>query len=141
MWKQIFTKTYPDVKKEAVWRLWTDINNWPRWHDDLVSCVLQGPFAVGNHFMLQPKGMKPIKIDITEVNELSSFTDGTSFFGAKMYNTHALEEAAEGLKITNTLVVTGPLRWVWIKLVAQGVAASFPTETEALIQQARGIHD
>jgi len=140
MWKRTFTKTYSGVTKEAVWALWTDINNWPQWHDDLVSCALQGPFAVGSHFLLQPRGMKPVKIEITAIDELVSFTDCTNFFGAKMYDTHAMEETAEGLKITNTLTVTGPLWWLWVLLVARGVAKSVPQETETLIERARGMH-
>ena len=40
----------------------------------------------------------------------------TRSFGAKMYDTHAMEETVEGLKFTNKLVVTGPLKWLWIKI-------------------------
>jgi hypothetical protein len=56
-----------------------------------------------------------------------------------MYDTHAMEETKDGLKITNTLVVTGPLKWLWIKLVAQNVADTIPEETEALITRARNV--
>jgi hypothetical protein len=81
--------------------------------------------------------MSAVKIMLTEVNHGSSFTDCTTFFGAKMYDTHALEQTPEGLKLINTLIVTGPLRWLWIKLVAQHVANSIPEETENLIALAR----
>jgi len=44
------------------------------------------------------------------------------------------------LKLINTLVVTGPLKWLWIKLVASNVANSVPEEMEALVTLARSLH-
>lgn len=88
--------------------------------------------------MLKSKDVSPVKIVLTEINEGHSFTDCTSFFGAKMYDTHAMEETPDGLKLTNKLVVTGPLKWLWIKLVAQNVADTVPEGMENLIKLARG---
>jgi hypothetical protein len=51
-----------------------------------------------------------------------------------------MEETPEGLRIMNTLVVTGPLKWLWIKLVAKNVADTAPDETEALVNLARGAN-
>lgn len=141
MWTRTYSKTFKGVKREDIWHIWTDINNWPTWHGDLEYCKLQGRFEVGNYFMLKPKGVKPVKILLTEINEGYSFTDCTTFLGAKMYDTHGMEETEEGLKLFNTLVVTGPLKWLWIKLVAQNVANTVPEETEALVKLARSIHD
>ncbi|MBM4222673.1 MAG: polyketide cyclase [Gammaproteobacteria bacterium] len=140
MWTRTYSKTFQGLKREDIWRIWTDINNWPTWHGDLDYCKLEGDFKVGNHFFLKPKGVQPVKIVLTEINEGYSFTDCTSFFGAKMYDTHAMEETVEGLKLTNTLVVTGPLKWLWIKLVAQNVADTIAEETESLIKLARGLN-
>lgn len=137
MWVREYSEVFQGVTSDSVWKLWTDINNWPQWHDDLDSCVLEGEFKVGNHFMLKPKGMKAVKIVLTEIDEGMSFTDCTAFPGAKMYDTHSLEETPEGLKLSNKLVVTGPLKWLWVKLVAKKVADTIPDETQALIKLAR----
>lgn len=137
MWTRTYSKTFLGIKHEDIWRIWTDVNSWPAWHDDLDYCELEGDFVVGNHFMLKPKDINPVKIVLTEINEGRYFTDCTSFFGAKMYDTHAMENTTEGLKLTNKLVVTGPLKWLWIKLVAQNVADSVPADMEALVKLAR----
>ncbi len=138
MWARTYSKTFHSLRREDVWRIWTDINNWPTWHGDLEYCKLEGHFQVGNHFMLKPKGVKPVKIWLTDINEGYSFTDCTSFLGAKMYDTHAMEETAEGLKLSNTLSVIGPLKWLWIKLVAQNVADTVPEEMESLVKLVGG---
>ena len=137
MWTRTYSQTFQGVNREDIWRIWTDINNWSTWHGDLEYCKLHGSFSVGNHFMLKPKGVKAVKIVLTDIKEGYSFTDCTQFFGAKMYDTHAMIDTADGLKLTNTLVVTGPLKCLWIKLVAQNVADTVPKETEALVQLAR----
>jgi hypothetical protein len=141
MWKQFHSKLYTNVKKENIWRLWTDVNNWATWHGDLDYCKMEGDFAVGNHFMLKPKGVRPVKIIITEINEGYSFTDCTIFPGAKMYDTHTMEETPDGLLLSNTLIVTGPLKWLWIKLVAQNVANTIPDEVDALVNLARSMNE
>lgn len=140
MWSKTYSKTFQGIQKEDVWRIWTDVNSWSQWHGDLDYCKMEGSFEIGNHFMLKPKGMRAVKIILTEVNAGHSFTDCTSFPGAKMYDTHALEETTEGLKLTNTLVVTGPLKWLWIKLVAQNVANTVPAEMQSLVDLARTQH-
>jgi hypothetical protein len=140
MWTKTYSKTFAGIKREAIWRLWTDINNWPTWHGDLDYCQLDGDFAVGNHFMLKPKGINPVKIVLTDINEGHAFTDCTSFLGARMYDTHSMEDTADGLQLSNTLVVTGPLAWLWIKLVAGNVADSVPAEMEALVALARNSY-
>ena len=58
-----------------------------------------------------------------------------------MYDTHEVAETCEGdVKLTNTLVVTDPLKWLWIKLVAQNVADTVPEEMETLVNLARNKH-
>lgn len=140
MWTQTHSKIYQGIKKEDIWHLWTDVNNWAAWHGDLDYCKMEGAFRVGNYFKLKPKGAPAVKIELIDIIEGQKFTDCTKFFGAKMYDTHALEETKEGLCLTNTLVVTGPLKLLWIKLVAQKVADTVPQEMDALVNLARAKH-
>lgn len=137
MWSKTYTKTFQGINKEDIWRIWTDVNNWSQWHGDLDYCKMEGPFEVGNHFMLKPKDVRAVKIVLTEIKVGRSFTDCTSFPGARMWDTHTVEETTAGLKLTNTLVVTGPLKSLWIKLVAQNVANTVPNEMESLVKLAR----
>lgn len=140
MWIKSYSKVYPDIKKETIWQLWSDINNYTQWHDDLEYCTLKGDFIVGNYFMLKPKNSPVVKVVITELIKYKKFADCTTFFGAKMYDIHELEETAEGLRITSTIKVTGILSFLWVKLVAQQVARAAATEMEALVRLASNTH-
>ena len=134
MWTREYSKFYENVSAELIWKVWVDVNNWESWHGDLDYCKLEGDFTVGNHFMLKPKGAPPVKITLTEINEGRSFTDCTKFFGAKMFDTHSLELKNGGVLLSNKLIVTGPLKWLWIKLVAKNVADTAPEEMDSLVR-------
>jgi hypothetical protein len=140
MWTRTYSKVYPGVKKEDVWSLWTDVNGWTKWHGDLDYCKLEGDFAVGNHFELKPKGAPAVKIELVEIEVGRRFSDRTLFPGAQMVDTHELEETPEGLRLTNRLAVSGPLKFLWIKLVAQNVADTVPKENDDLVALARGAN-
>ncbi|SRR5579883_855572 len=136
MWVKSYSKIYQGVKKETIWQIWADVNNYVTWHDDLDSCQLVGDFRVGNYFLLKPKGAPTFKVFITELVQNKRFVDCTYFWGAKMYDIHELEETSEGLKITSTIKVTGLLSFLWVKLVAKHVANSAPKEMEETVKLA-----
>ena len=53
-----------------------------------------------------------------------------------MYGEHTFEETPNGLRITTTMRVEGLLAFLWIKLVAQDIVNSLPTEMIAQIKAA-----
>ena len=137
MWIQKYEETFKGLKTADVWKMWADVDRWPEWHGDLEACKLHGPFAVGSYFMLTPKGHKAVRVDITEMQEGLTFTDCTKFPGARMYDMHRVEKTRDGVRIWNEVRVKGPLSWLWVKLVARGVAAAAPEETQALVRQVK----
>jgi len=137
MWERKHSKVYKGVSAQTVWDIMTDVNNWPDWHDDLDYCKLEGEFEVGNHFTMKVTNGPKVTIHLIEIDPGKSFTDCTKFFGAKMFDTHLIEEVEGGVRITNKLVVTGPLRWLWVKLVAKNVADTVPEEVDAIIRLAK----
>lgn len=137
MWKKTVTKQYEDIDAKRIWTLWKDIDNWPAWHDDLDYCKLHGKFEVGSYFTLKPKNMGPVKIELISIDEGKEFTDCTKFPGAKMFDTHKVKQIGTKAQISNEVYVTGPLKWLWIWLVARKVAASAEDEMDKAIELAR----
>jgi hypothetical protein len=137
MWIRSHSKTYPGLKREDIWRLWVDVNTWDRWDPDIEYGKITEPFAVGSHFIFKPKGMGEVKLTLVEVEPLQKYTDHFRFWGASLFGTHEMEETAEGLKLTTTVKVTGPLTFLWVKLVAQNIADTLPEQMEGLVKCAR----
>jgi hypothetical protein len=53
-----------------------------------------------------------------------------------MYGEHVFEDTTEGVKITTTMKVEGPLGFLWRKLVAQNIADALPAEMEQQVNHA-----
>lgn len=141
MWIRSFSKVYPDITKDEIWRLWSDVNHWHLWDPDIEYGRIEEPFAVGSHFFFKPKNMSEVKLKLVEVEFKRKYTDHCKFFGAKLYGTHEMEEVAGGLKLTTTIRIAGPLRFIWVKLVGQGIVDTLPEQMEALVSLARSQHD
>lgn len=137
MWVKTYSKIYQDVKKEDIWRLWADVNNWPKWDRELEYCKMDASFIVGSHFILKPINGPKVKIFLSEVIPNKKFTDYAKFPGAIMYDAHELEETSDGLRITSIITVKGFLSFIWSNLVAKNVAASVPKQMDALVELAR----
>ena len=141
MWTQSYSKTFKDLKKERVWALWSDVNTRHTWDLDSEYCKLDGPFKAGAKFMLKPMGAPAVQIEIIEAQKNHKFTDRTRFWGAVMDGIHEMETTKDGLKLTTTMQVSGPLSFIWRKLVVEGIIKTLPEQTEALVALARRNND
>ena len=136
MWTKTHSIVTKAVTKEQLWRLFADVNNWHTWDDGIEYAQMQGAFTAGNHFILKPKGGPKVKIELAETIPNKKFVDLTRFPMAKMYGEHTFEETPGGLKVTTTMRVEGLLTFLWVKLVASGIADALPKEMAAQIQTA-----
>lgn len=139
MWTSTYTTVTRAVTKEQLWKLFADVNNWHTWDEGIEYARMDGNFAKGNQFLLRPKGGPDVKITLVETEENRAFTDLTRFPLAKMYGQHVFEETPDGLKMTTTMTVTGPLAFLWVKLVAKKIANGLPSDMEAQIKAAQKL--
>ena len=140
MWKREFSKVYEGVSKEQIWQAWVDVNSWSNWDAELDYCDMQGEFTDGNTFILKPKDGPKVKIYLYNIIAKKQFCDYCKFPGAKMHDIHLLEEIEGGVKLTNTIYVTGVLSSLWVKLVAKNVAEGIPAQSENLVNYARKLN-
>ena len=75
MWQQSYSQTASDVTAEEVWCVWTDVNQWHSWQDDIEFAQIDTDFKAGSFFKFKPKGAPTFSIEVTEVVENSVFTD------------------------------------------------------------------
>ncbi len=137
MWTGSYSIVTNEVTKEQLWKLTTDIDNWKNWDDTVEYSKLLGGFAVGQYFMLKPKGGPTVKIKLIEIETFKKFIDLTTFPFATMYGEHLYEETAQGLKITITMTVRGLLSKLWVKLVAKDIVDHLPQDIANQIAHAK----
>jgi len=139
MWTQSHTLVTREVTKEQVWKLFSDVDRWHTWDGGIEYARLQGKFEAGNHFILKPKKGPQVKIKLVEVVENRKFVDCTTFLLAKMYGEHTYEDTAEGLRMTTTMTVVGPLSFLWRRIVAQEIADGLPVEMVEQVKAAKKL--
>jgi hypothetical protein len=137
MWSRTYSRTAKDLTAAQIWNVWTDVNRWQAWQDDIEYARLDGEFRVGNVILFKPKGGPKISIELTAVESNSRFVDLTRFPLAGMYDSHELIERGDEVEIRTTISVGGPLSFVWRKLVVEDVAKGMKEQTERLIERAR----
>lgn len=135
-WTRSNSITTKKVTKEQMWKLFEDVNNWHTWDKGTEYAKMEGKFEAGNYFLLKPKGGPQVKVTLIKVIKTKKFVDVTAFPLAKMYDEHLFEAKSEGLKITNTISVKGPLAFLWIKLVAQNIVKNLPEDSKRQIEAA-----
>lgn len=137
MYSRTHAVTVSDVTAQEVWAVWSDVNQWHRWQDDIEYARLDGPFATGSSFTFKPKGGPTLTLELTEVRPGQAFTDLTRFPLARMLDSHELRECDGQLEVRTTVTVSGPLALLWRKLVVEGIVRDLPAQTARLLERAR----
>ena len=136
MWTKSHSIVTKEATKEQMWKLFTDINNWHTWNNEIEFAKLEGKFEAGNHYLIQPKNGRIVKVKLLEVIENKHCLEFGEFPLAKMYYDHIIEETPDGLKITSTITMTGLLCLLWVQLVVKKIAATMASHVEEQIKVA-----
>lgn len=135
MWIRSHSKVMKSVNKEAIWSRWSDVNSWHEWIPNVEYCRLEKPFQTGSQFTLKPKGAPAVIVELIDVKKDQGFTGRTRFFGATMDDVYEMQQDSQGIRLTVTLKVTGPLGFLWRMLVAEKMLANLP----ALMNNLAGV--
>ncbi len=94
---------------EAVWRLFEDVPGWKAWNAGIERIELQGDFASGTRFLMQPPGMAPFTSTLLDVRHGHGFTDETILDGTAIVVSHELQALPDGgTRITYRTRASGP---------------------------------
>jgi uncharacterized protein YndB with AHSA1/START domain len=140
MWSSTYSKRVKGVSADQVWSVWTDVNQWTSWQNDLELARLEHDFKAGTKFLMRPKGGPNVNIELLRVERNRNFTDLTRFPLARMTGSHDLIEHGDELEVRTTMKVEGLLSFLWVKIVANDVAKGLEAQTDALLKRVRTLH-
>lgn len=140
MWQKSYTTTIEGVSLDAIWAIWSNVPNRPAWDSDTEWAKADGPFQTGTVITFKPKGWpKTVSMTIIECIKNECFTDHTRFFLADLYGKHHMIKYEQGICLTTTIILKGPLAWFWRKIVGEDIVKTLPLQTSQLVQLARNI--
>jgi hypothetical protein len=102
-----------------IWRIWTDVSNWPTWDQELEWSFISGPFKVGAKGKLKPKGWLASSFRIISVENEKSHSDITIMPLTEIVFKHWLEPYGDSkTRIYHRVEVNGflaPLLWLTMR--------------------------
>jgi hypothetical protein len=114
MWSTTSTLEATGVGSAEVWaRAYADVEAWPRWNEALAKAELDGPFEAGATAKVRFRTGLRLRFRLVEVEAERVFTDESRLPGARMGHRHALEPVGDGVRLTNTIYIDGPLSRLW----------------------------
>lgn len=126
-----------DVSKEAVWKVWVDVENWKKWDEGLEWCRLDGEFKTGTSYTLKPKGSSEVQSVIVDCEPLKRFSDVTKLPFAKLEFSHELKDEKDGLHVTHRVMISGVLGFFFVQAIGKDTARDFPKTISNLLRVAK----
>ncbi len=130
-----------ECDRDRLFRALTEIRRWPEWDEELAAAIHDGSsLTPGSRFTLTPKGGKPVALTVEACEPPRLFADLARLPLVRMTSRHELESVAEGrTRLRHVIETSGPLAWLWDRLVARKIAAGLETQARAMAAFARTL--
>lgn len=125
IWQVSHSET-TSASPQAIWSRWSNVSGWPEEDISLEWAKLDGDFAIGSKIIMKPKGFPKSSVTITKVALNKSFSTIGNIPMGKMTIDHKTETQKDKTIFTHTITLTGPMRNIFAKLVAQKMADNLP---------------
>lgn len=122
----------------AVWKIWTDVENWNSWDHGIEFSTIEGPFAVGAKGTLKPKGGPLVHMVLTHVEQQKAFVDESRLFLAQIIVSHDIRERNGITLVTHQIEMKGPLAFLFAFLIGRKMKKNLPQEMRRMIAMAEG---
>ena len=130
-----------DIDRERAYRVLADIRRWPEWDDGIAAIAYDGEVTQADaRFTLTPKGGPAVAMLVEAAEAPALFVDLAKLPLARMRSRHELRPAPDGRTLLRHVIeTTGPLGWLWDRLVARKIAADLPQQAERMAAYAKRL--
>lgn len=123
---------------EAIWRLWSDVENRGTWNAEIEKIEINGPFAAGSQILMTPPGDDPVPLVIAEAVENERFVDEARFGDLLLRTTHRIDADQGRTRVVYRMEITGSGADEAGPEIGPGITADWPETMAALVKMAGG---
>ena len=123
-----------NISKEKIYNLWTDVDNWSKWNENILDSKLLGEFKEGTFIKLAIKDAPKSKIKLLKIKRNKSFTYLTTFLLAKTHTTYEIIEKNNHLELRASIKIEGLLSFLWKQLVVQDAADVLEADMDRFVK-------
>jgi Polyketide cyclase / dehydrase and lipid transport len=118
---------------DTIWAIFRDVPGWKTWNAGIARIEIDGPFAAGTWFTMQPPGEEPFRSRLIVVRDCACFVDETRVGDLVVTVAHNIEPLDGGrTRITYAVEAEGPDA----AQIGAAVSADFPDVLAALVKLA-----
>jgi uncharacterized protein YndB with AHSA1/START domain len=122
---------------DALWRIWSDVEGWPKWNAGIEKIEIDGPFVVDTTFTMTPPAHEPVEMRIVEVVPGELFTDEMDGGDFVVRTAHRLQRLdTECTRVIYRTEITGPAADEVGQRLGPEITADFPQVLAALVSLA-----
>lgn len=125
MWSTTATAT-TTATRDKVYARYADVATWNEWDHGTKSVELQGPFEAGAKGVLVPVGGPKASFVVDSAEPGRGFRDVTKLPGARLIFDHQLTDGPDGTVITHTVMISGPMTFLFSRVIGRGIAKGLP---------------
>jgi uncharacterized protein YndB with AHSA1/START domain len=134
MWQREYS-IETTASPETVWKLFHDVPGWKTWNQGIERISMEGPFAEGTEFLMQPPGQEAFTSRLVAVRENELFEDETVLGDIRVVVAHRIQPTGSGrCRVTYAATVHGPDA----EEVGMAVTEDFPDVLKSLARLAEG---
>ncbi len=117
---------------DAVYAIWADVPNWPRWDPDTRQASLDGPLAVGARGRLTPRKGFAVAMRVVQAEPGRHFTVECPVLGNVMRFEHLLQPVHDGVEVIHRVSFHGWLAGWLDRTVGRDVRNGLPVTLRGL---------
>ena len=124
---------------DALFAQLVDLKSWPEWDSEIIAIeALEAKTVAGTTFRLKPRGGPWVSLKVEAIEPPTLFRDVSKLPLARMRTSHRFAQADTGrTRVEVEIVVSGPLAWLWDRVVARKQIAGTAAQTAEMAQFAR----
>lgn len=121
---------------EAVWHVWSDVDNWPTWNPDMKAAHLNGPLQLGTTGMIDTRsgGKHDVVVSAYEPGRVFEL-ESTAMPGTRMAIRATVTPTASGSRITQGYEPRGLLAPIVGPMMSGPILKTFSEILAALEKQ------
>lgn len=120
------------ARPEDVFCFYTNADTWPKWDPEVVEVALPHGLRIGATGWLKPRKGPRASIRITDVQPARSFTVESKLPLCRMVVGHELTAERDVTVVTHWVAFTGPLGFLFRRLIGSQIRATLPGTMEGL---------
>ena len=120
---------------ESVWETWVDVDGWSE-GDHVESASLDGEFRPGTVLRTKAKGLPRAKLTLTRVERPHLWVNESRSPGVRMTFDHLVEPVEAGTRVTERMLIEGPLARVVSALMGRRMEAVLDSSVAHVAQRA-----